>query len=145
MNNVDIVVLFLLEMLLFVTSTSVSPYLTYFILGTTLLLLVPHMILIFCIFHKVAKKIGITQCFKTKYKNVKKYVQTITHIHQAEADVETESDTGPLPDRLINPGEYRPLLPSTEVHTTAEHTEDKEPVNEEPRRLTPVYTYGSIY
>ena len=144
MNNVDIVILFLLEMLLFVSSTSVSPYFIYIILGTTLLLLVPHMILIFYICHKVAKKIGIIQCFKTKYKNVEIYVKTITHIHQAEADVETESDTGPLPDRLINPGEYEPVLPSTEVHTTAEHTENKEPVNEEPRRLTPVYTYGSI-
>ena len=144
MNNVDIVILFLLEILIFVTTTS-SKLFTYTILGSTLLLLVPHMILIFYICHKVAKKIGIIQCFKTKYKNVKIYVKTITHISQAEADVETESDAGSLPDRLINPGEYEPVLPSTEEHTTAEHTENKEPVNEEPRRLTPVYTYGSIY
>ena len=63
---------------------------------------------------------------------------------EAEADVETESDAGSLPDRLINPGEYGPVLPTTEEHTAAELTEDKEPDNEEPRRLTPVYTYGSI-
>ena len=63
---------------------------------------------------------------------------------EAEADVEAESDTGSLPDWLINPGEYEPLLPTTEEHTAAELMEDKEPVNEEPRRLTPVYTYGSI-
>ena len=50
-----------------------------------------------------------------------------------------ESDTDSLPDRLINPGEYEPMLPTTEEHSTAEPTEDKEP-----RRLTPVYTYGSI-
>ena len=31
------------------------------------------------------------------------------------------------------------MLPTTEEHSTAEPTEDKEP-----RRLTPVYTYGSI-
>ena len=49
-------------------------------------------------------------------------------------DVETESDTCSLPDRLINPGEYEPLLPTTEGHTAAELTEDKEPDNEEPRR-----------
>ena len=55
-----------------------------------------------------------------------------------------QSDTGSLPDRLINPGEYEPVLPTTEEHSTAEPTEDKEPVDEEPRRLTPVYTYGSI-
>ena len=58
--------------------------------------------------------------------------------------MEAESDTGFLPDRLINPGEYEPVLPTTEEHTAAELTDDKEQVNEEPRRLTPVYTYGSI-
>ena len=54
-------------------------------------------------------------------------------------DVEGDSDTGSLPDRLINPGGYEPMLPTTEEHSAAEPTEDKEP-----RRLTPVYTYGSI-
>ena len=63
---------------------------------------------------------------------------------ETEADVETESDTDSLPDRLINPGEYEPVLPTTEEHTAAELTENKEPDNEEPRRLIPVYTYGSI-
>ena len=63
---------------------------------------------------------------------------------EAKADVEAESDTGSLPDRLINPGVYEPVLPTAEEHTAAELTEDKEPVNEEPRRLTPVYSYGSI-
>ena len=62
--------------------------------------------------------------------------------NQLEAGVEAEPDTGSLPDRLLNPEEYEPLLPITEEHTAAEHTE--EPVNEEPRRLIPVYTYGSI-
>ena len=63
---------------------------------------------------------------------------------EAEANMEAESDTGSLPDRLINPGEYEPVLPTNEEHTDAELTEDKEQVNEEPRRLTAVYTYGSI-
>ena len=49
MNNIDIVILVLLEMLFFVTSSSDSPLLSYTILGATLLLLVPHMILIFYI------------------------------------------------------------------------------------------------
>ena len=54
---------------------------------------------------------------------------------EAEADVDTESDTGSLPDQQ---------LPTTEEHTAAELTEDKEPVNELPRRPTPVKTYRSI-
>ena len=63
---------------------------------------------------------------------------------EVEEDVETESDSGSLPDRLINPGEYEPVLPTTEEHPAAELTEDKNQVNEEPRKLIPVYTYGSI-
>ena len=77
------------------------------------------------------------------YKTLKRCVQAIRHTSEVE-DVQTESDTGYLPDHLINPGEYGPVLPTTEEHTTAELTEDKEPVNEEPRKLIPVYTYGSI-
>ena len=63
---------------------------------------------------------------------------------ETEAEAEAESDTGSLPDRLINPGDYEPVIPTREEHTAAEPTEEKEPVDEEPRRLIPVYTYGSI-
>ena len=72
---------------------------------------------------------------------MKRCVRATRPTSEAEADVEAESDTGSLPDRLINPGEYEPVLPTTEECTA---TEDKESINEEPRRLTPVYTYGSI-
>ena len=144
MNNVDIAILFLLEILIFVTSISLPPLLTYIILGTTLLLLIPHMILIFCVCHKLANKIGITQCLKRRCKTLKRCMQVNRPTSEAEANMEAESDTGSLPDRLINPGEYEPMLPTTEEHTAAELREDKEQVNEEPRRLTPVYTYGSI-
>ena len=143
MNNVDIVILFLLEILIFVTSSSGSPLLAYFILGTTLLLLIPHMIMIFYICHKLVKKIGITQCFERRYKTLKRCMQSPRHTSEAEADVEAEY-TGSLPNRLINPGEYEPLLPTTEEHTAAELTEDKEAVNEEPRRLIPVYNYNAV-
>ena len=53
---------------------------------------------------------------------------------EAEADVDTESDTGSLLDQLR---EYEPVLPTAEEHTAAELTKDKEPVNEVPSRLTP--------
>ena len=76
------------------------------------------------------------------YKILKRCVQATRHTSE---DVEAESDTGSLPDRLINPGEYGPVLPTTEEQTAAELTEDKEQLNEEPRRLIPVYTYGSIF
>ena len=57
-------------------------------------------------------KIGIIQCLKRKYETMKICVQATRPTSEAEADVEAESDTGSLPDRLINPGEYEPLLPN---------------------------------
>ena len=113
----------------------------YYALATVLLLLVPHMVLILYIFYVLAKKTGITQWLKKKFKTLKRCVQSPRHTNEAEADVEAESDTGSLPDRLINPGEYEPVLPTTEEH---EATESNEPANEDPKRLTLVYTYGSI-
>ena len=96
------------------------------------------MVLILNISYKLTKKVGITECLKRIYKTLKR---CITHTCQAEVDVgiEHEFDTGSLPDRLINPGKYEPVLSTTEEHTAAEQTGNKEP-----RRLTPVYTYGSI-
>ena len=52
-------------------------------------------------------------------------MQATRHTSEVEADVEAESDTGYLPDQLINPGRYEPVLPTTEEHTAAELTETK--------------------
>ena len=56
-----------------------------------------------------------------------------------DGETETESDTGSLPDRLINPGEYEPLLQSAQEHTAANPT--KRP---NARRQISVYTYSSL-
>ena len=140
-NSVDIMILLLLEIATLATSASGKTY-VYVIL--TLVLLVPHMVLIGYICYVLAKKVGITQCLKRKYRTMKTRVLAATYRGQAEVDVEAESDTGSLPDRLINPGEYEPVLQFRREHAATEPTEDQEQVNEEPRRLTPVYTYGSI-
>ena len=87
-----------------------------------------------------AKKANITQYLTRKYDSLKRHVLAVWCISQVEADAEAESDTGSLPDRLVNPGEYEPMTPSRKENTAAE-----EAVSETPRRLTPVYTYGSIY
>ena len=52
-------------------------------------------------------------------------MQATRHTSEVEADVETESDTGSLPDQLINPGGCEPVLPTTEERTAAELTETK--------------------
>ena len=41
---------------------------------------------------------------------MKRCMEATTPPSEAEADVEAESDTGSLPDRLINPSEYEPVL-----------------------------------
>ena len=146
-NHVDVMILVLLEILsiaFYAASrhSNMSAIFTYVILISTLLIGVPHMVLIFYICYQLAKKVSITQCLtknNTTFRSLKRCVLAITS--QAETDVEIESDTSSLPDRLINPEEYEPVLPTSEEHAAAEPTEV---ISEDPRRLTPTYTYGSI-
>ena len=76
---------------------------------------------------------GITQCLKRKCAALKRCIIPIRG-----GEIEIDSDTDSLPDRLINPGKYEPLL-----HTAAVLTESN---NEEQnlRRLIPAYTYSSV-
>ena len=143
-NNVDTLILVLLEKLSVVLLVA-AYYLAapqtfgYYVLAITLLLGVPHMVLILYICYMLAKKAGIAQCLKRKYEHLKRCVQATRPNSEAEADV--EADTESLPDRLINPGEYEPLQPTTEER---EPTESNEPADEDTKRLITVYTYGSI-
>ena len=146
MTTVDVLILFLVEILSLATcdSATSNPATALFnvLLIPTLLLYIPHMVLIFYICCMIAKKAGIAQYLQIKYKTLRRYAQAIRSMGQIEADMEAECDTGSLPDRLMNPGEYEPLLATTEEPTAADPTEDKQLISEEPRRLTPVYTYG---
>ena len=147
MTTVDVLILFLLELLSLTTCDSAisNPATALFnvLLIPTFLSYIPHMVLIFNIFSMLATKAGIAQYLQIRCKSLRRCVQAIRSTGQTEADVEADCDTDSLPDRLVNPGEYEPLLPTTEEHTAAEFTEDKELDSEEPRWLTPVYTYGS--
>jgi len=103
-----------------------------------LLLGVPHITLMFYICYKLAGKTGITRCLKVCILTARKKCQ-------ANANVKSTPDTDSMPDRMINPGEYEPLLPNTNKHTVGNSTADSGVlVIEEPRRLIPVYTYESI-
>ena len=146
MTNADIVVLVLLELFSLATNNPSKSFLIYFrtMLVSALLLYVPHMALIFYIFYMLAKKVGIAQYLQVKYETLTACVQMKGHTDEAEADMEAMLDTDSLPDRLINPGEYEPVLPTTEEHTAAEIEENEDAVHDNPRRLTPVYTYGSF-
>ena len=129
MTNVDILILFLVEMLSVVTSNSTPSHFTYLILVSALVLGIPHMVLLLYICYELAKKAGITEYLRRKYKLLKRCLQATRYTRYTE--VETESDTGSLPDRLVNPGDYEPVLPSTEEHVAAEPTGNKDLVDEE--------------
>ena len=144
-NNIDICILFMLGvfsgMLLLATfhPATKAPFM-YYALGTELVLCIPHMVLAFYICYVLATKAGITRCLQRKYKTLKRSAQATRHEIQGETDVEAD---GTLPDRLINPEEYEPVVLTTE-HRAAQPAENKEPVNDDPRKLTPLCTYGSI-
>ena len=144
-NNIDILILLLLEGLSFAFYTVMyqptSLTSRRAVVISILLIGVPHMVLILYICNTLAKKIGLAQCLKKKYKTLKIYMLPT---RCTDADVESESDTGSLPDRLINPQEYEPVLPTIGEHTATDSTESEEPANEDQRKLSPVYTYGSI-
>ena len=146
MNNVDIAILFLLEILTFAAINSVPDFLAYFILVSTLLLGVPHMVLIFYLCCKLAKITRIPQTLKMKYKTLKRCALAIVCTSQADTDVDAESDAADfLPDQLINREEYEPVLPIRE-HVAAKPSciEDDKPFHEDPRKMIPVYAYGSF-
>ena len=84
MNNVDIVILFLLEILTFAVVNPVPKFLEYFILGSVLLLGVPHMVLIFYLCCKLARKTGISQSLKRKYKTLKRCALATVCTSQAD-------------------------------------------------------------
>ena len=87
---------------------------------------------------QLADVTGITHCLKRKYTDLKRHRMANKHTGQAEAEVESGTDTDSLPDRLINPNGYEILSPTAQEH------EPKEVANEDWRRLITVYNYGSI-
>ena len=75
---------------------------------------------------------GIAQYLKRKCSAV-----SIRNVLQAGAEMRSPAD--PLPDRLVNPGEYEPLFHTSQQHTTAEPTEEEQLINDTQRLIA----YGS--
>ena len=68
-------------------------------------------------------------------------MQATRHTNHGEADVVAESDTGSLPDWLINLREYYPQLQNTQLQSLIKR--ERQSVKT-PRRLTPMHIYGTI-
>ena len=90
---------------------------------------------------QLADVTGVVQCIKRKYIDLKRHRMSNRHL---EVEVESESDTDSLPDRLINPNQYELLPHTAQKHRVAEPAESNEAVNEEPRRVITVDTYSSM-
>ena len=101
---------------------------------------IPHAVLLSYICYKLAEKASLIFSLKTKYHVLKQLIATVRHASH-QVDIEEEPDNDSFPDRLQNPEEYGP---NKQEHTTSEPLQSTESTRE-PRRLTPVYTYGSIY
>ena len=100
---------------------------------------IPHAVLLFYICYKLAEKAGLIFYLKTKYHVLKQLIATVRHASY-QVDIEEELDNDPFPDRMQNPKEYGP---DAQEHTNSEPMQSTDSTRE-PRRLTPVYTYGSI-
>ena len=77
------------------------------------------MVLTFYVCYVLAKKAGITQYLKMKYARCELFNR-----FTSQRDTEAESDADFMPDRLTNPGEYKPLLSNREGYTAAEPTDN---------------------
>ena len=81
---------------------------------------------------------GITRSLKRKCTGLR----LMRRVHQVEEEEEYDIDT--LPDRLINPLKYESPLSTVREQNIDDSPENKELVDGAQRRMTPVYTYGSI-
>ena len=139
-NIIDSLVLALLGLLFFLLiSVLYIPHNkeNHHLISAMVPVVTPHVVLLSYICNKLVEKIGIVQLLINKYHNLKQLELFTRHApHDPETDVEREL----FPDRLHNPENYGP---DAQEHTTSEPPQSKEAMSE-PRRLTPVYTYGSI-
>ena len=138
-NSIDSLILVLLGLLLFnLVSVLYIPHnkKNHYLITAMVLMGTPHAVLLSYICYKLAEKAGIVKWLKTKHHVLKQYVFVVRHA----SDVEGGPDNDSFPDRLQNPEKYGP---NAQEHTTSEHMQSNESMRES-RRLTPVYTYGSI-
>ena len=110
------------------------------IITAMILVSLPHAVLLSYICYKLAEKAGLIFYLKTKYHVMKQLIATVRHASHP-VDIEERPENDPFPARLQNPEEYGH---DAQEHMTSEPIQSTESTRE-PRRLTRVYTYGSIY
>ena len=96
---------------------------------------IPHAALVLYILYIVSKKIRISEHLKGKCQCLLSIVCWNKH---SLAEDNNGLDTDSLPDRLVNPNEYEPLIPAMNQRGTDSDSYAAQ------ARLTPMNTYGSV-
>ena len=107
--------------------------------GVTGLLTVgaPHAALVLYILYIISKKIRIVEHLKIKCR----CLLNICWNKHSLAEDRNGHDTDSLPDRLVNPDEYEPLIPAVNQQGTENVHSDSDSF---PTRIAPMNTYGIV-
>ena len=98
---------------------------------------IPHAALVLCILYIVLKKIGSLQCMKGKCQCLLSMVCWKKHLLAEINNRHGGQDTDSLPDRLVNPEEYEPLIPAVSQRAGENFQTAAE------ARVSPMNTYGT--
>ena len=107
-------------------------------MGGLLIVGFPHAALMLYILYIILKKTKILQCLKRKYQCLLRMFCLNKHsLVEANSD-HGGHDTDSLPDRLVNPNEYEPLIPAVNHQGTESDSDIAQ------TRVTPMNTYGIV-
>ena len=106
--------------------------------GGLLIVGFPHAALMLYILYIILKKTKVLHCLKKKYQRLLSMFCLNKHSLVEANNDHGGHDTDSLPDRLVNPNEYEPLIPAVN-HQGTENDSDTAQT-----RVTPKNTYGIV-
>ena len=98
----------------------------------------PHAALVLYVLYVILKKTKTLQYLKRKYQCLLSVISLKKHSFAGANNDDGGHDTDSLPDRLVNPDEYEPLIPTVNQRGT---DSDSDAVQ---ARVTPMNTYGIV-
>ena len=113
------------------------------VIGVTALLLIgiPHISLVLYILYIISKKIRVLEHLKGKCQCLLSRVCWNRYPLARDNNNGCGHDTDSLPDRLVNPDEYEPLIPTVNQQGTETLQSESHAIQ---ARVTPVNTYGAV-
>jgi len=144
LNAIDSLLLFLpsvqLLLVLFLLYLPNQKYSHVIGMSSLLITGIPHAVLMLYILYVIFKKMRVLQCLNGKCQCLLSMVDWKKH-SLAEANSQSRLVTDSLPDRLVNPEEYEPLIPAVNQQRTENYQNESFTAQ---ARVTPTNTYGII-